>query len=235
MKRIFVPSNGVGDWKPSSEGAGETASSDATAALAACWEAADGALPKDVRYLLDASLVLAFADARPIVMLQGYGSKPPGSGATVRTDLRVPAHGKAGLFVISVGGATGDGLGDFVSDRLHRGAPDELARIDAMQAELELSLPLNACPMISIKHRCLSLAAGAILAAKEFGAETALMLIHSFSDRSAGFEDFRRFASLFGVSVAPDTIARIPRTCPPDLYIGWCRSDPKNADGAQSD
>ena len=150
MKRIFVPSNGVGDWKPSSEGAGETASSDATAALAACWEAADGALPKDVRYLLDASLVLAFADARPIVMLQGYGSKLPGSGATVRTDLLVPAHGKAGLFVISVGGATGDGLGDFVSDRLHRGAPDELARIDAMQAELELSLPLNACPMISI-------------------------------------------------------------------------------------
>lgn len=235
MKRIFVPSNGVGDWKPSSEGAGETASSDATAALAACWEAADGALPKDVRYLLDASLVLAFADARPIVMLQGYGSKLPGSGATVRTDLLVPAHGKAGLFVISVGGATGDGLGDFVSDGLHGGAPDAAARIGAMQAELELALSLNACPMISIKHRCLSLAAGAILAAKEFGAETALMLIHSFSDRSAGFEDFRRFASLFGVSVAPDTIARIPRTCPPDLYIGWCRSDPKNADGAQSD
>ena len=235
MKRIFVPSKGVGDWKPFSEGAGKTASPDATAALAACWEAADGALPKDVRYLLDASLVLAFTDVRPIVMLPGYGSELPGSGTPVRTDLLVPAHGKAGLFVISIGGANDDGLGDFVSDGLHRDAPEEIRRIDAMQAELELSLPLNACPMISIKHRCLSLAAGAVLAAKEFGVDTALMLIHSFSDRSAGFEDFRRFASLFGVSVAPDTIARIPRICPPDLYIGWCRGDPKNAGGVQSD
>ncbi len=92
----------------------------------------------------------------------------------------------------SSGGAAGDGLGDFVSDSL-RDEPEEMRRIGAMQAEFELALPLNACPMISIRYRCL-----ALVAAKKFGAETALMLIHSFSTASSGFEDFRRFASLPG-------------------------------------
>ena len=228
MKRIFVPSKGVEDWKPFDVNPGGT-SSPGAAALAACWEAGGDALPRDVRYLLDASLVLAFTDVRPLVMLPGYGTTPPGAKTPVGTDLLVLARGQAGLVAMSVGGAIGDGLGDFVSDRLQKEAPGEIACMEAMQEELELSLPLNACPMISIRHRCLSLAAEAVLAAKEFGAETALMLIHSFDHRSAGFEDFRRFASLFGVSVAPDTIVRIQRTCPPDLYVGWCRSDPKTA------
>lgn len=231
MKRIFVPSKGIEDWKPFSGNAGETLRPGAAASLATCWEASGDALPKDVRNLLDASLVLAFTDVRPLIMLPGYGTTPSDAKTSVGTDLLVLARGQAGLVAMSVGGAIGDGLGDFVSDRLQKEAPGEIACMEAMQAELELSLPLNACPMISIKSRCLSLAAEAVLAAKEFGAETALMLIHSFSDRSAGFEDFRRFASLFGVSVAPDMIARIPRTCPPDLYIGWCRSDPKTAGG----
>ena len=50
----------------------------------------------------------------------------------------------------------------------------------------------------------------------------------------AGAEGIRSLAAEY--AAANDaTIARIPRTCPPDLYIGWCRSDPRNADGAQSD
>lgn len=61
----------------------------------------------------------------------------------------------------------------------------------------------------SIRYQVLHRAASALIEAERFRADTALVMVHSFSSEDLGLPDFQAFTQLFGVASARDKIVRL--------------------------
>ena len=47
------------------------------------------------------------------------------------------------------------------------------------------------------------------------------MLVHSFSSKRTGFEDYAAFAGLFGLEAAVGKLLAVPGEGPVARYLGW--------------
>ena len=77
----------------------------------------------------------------------------------------------------------------------------------------------------STRYQLLHRTASAVLAAEEFGAKAAVMLVHSFSPADRWFDDFKAFAGLFGGSPSIGQVFHARRCQDIDLFLGWCKGD----------
>ena len=77
----------------------------------------------------------------------------------------------------------------------------------------------------SIRYQLLHRTASAVLAARQYCAATAVMLVHSFSQTDRRCEDFTAFAGLFGVEPRIGELAAAGYCGDVSLSIGWCRGD----------
>ncbi len=67
--------------------------------------------------------------------------------------------------------------------------------------------------------------ASAVIEAQRFGAHAAVMLVHSFSPENRWFEEFLRFAEVFGVRPEVGRLARTSAQNRLPLYLGWVHGD----------
>jgi hypothetical protein len=51
------------------------------------------------------------------------------------------------------------------------------------------------------------------------------MLVHSFSQQLAHFDDYARFAGLYGVQAEPDQLCKAKDFGDVSLYLGWAVDD----------
>jgi len=78
-----------------------------------------------------------------------------------------------------------------------------------------------------LRYQLFHRAASALIAARQVRARLALVVVHSFSDRDAGFDDFRNWTSIFGQKPNVGEIAVLRSHPDLTLYGGWVRGDPK--------
>jgi hypothetical protein len=221
MSTIAIPSQGPHDWQrvlADPELHWKVGFSAMT--LAACWEAAGGNFPPEVRRVLDSSASPDLISARPLLIIPEFKVPLPGGAHASQSDVFVLAKGDGGPVTLVVEGKVEEPFGPLVSEKLRDTSPGQTERTAFLQKKLGIAqLPED------VRYQLLHRTVSAILIAEQFGAATSVMLVHSFSPAKRWFEDFQRFAELLGASVQPDQVVLLPQIAGCRLYIGWCCGD----------
>ena len=218
MAPILIPTQSPEDWrrllaKPDLHWkAGYSAMT-----LARSWEAAAG-LPPEVRDMFDASE--DFRGLKPLLIIPEYKVPLPGGRRDSQTDVFVLARRAEGLVAVAVEGKVDEAFGPTVAER----KTDSSAGVNERLKAISECLGLSDVPE-STRYQLLHRTASAVLAARQFCAATAVMLVHSFSPTDRWFEDFSAFAGLFGAKPRMGELTTVGRCGDVSLSIGWCRGD----------
>jgi len=218
MGTIVIPSTGPSDWQRVLAKPDLHWRSGASAmTLAACWEAAQGDFPPELRLAFDSSTYSDLVGIKPLLIIPEFGIQIPGGSRSSMTDVFILAKGLKSLVAIAVEGKVNEPFGPIVGEKRKDASTGQLERLQFLQTKLGISrLPDD------IRYQLLHRSVSAILAAEQFGADISLMIVHSFSPTMEWFDDFKRFAELLGTHVQPNHISLIPASSSPKLYIGWC-------------
>lgn len=218
LKRIFVPTQNGSDWqrllaKPDLHWkVGKSAMT-----LAASWEAAHPFLPPEV----SAACATIGVDAKYVAAFPEWQVALPGGATASQTDLLVLARSARGLAALAIEGKVDEPLGPTLGEKRVGASVGVTERLAFLHETLGLSSPAPDTLRYQLFHRTVS----AVLAAREFGAAHAAMVVHSFSASAQWYEDFAAFARHLGVNAPKGSIATLPSRDAPSLSIGWIQGD----------
>ena len=108
-----------------------------------------------------------------------------------------------------------------VDERFAEPTPGQSTRLEFL---LEL-LKLDRAAVGGVGYQLLHRTASAILEAKRFGARHAIMLVHSFSQELAHFDDYVAFTALFAQPAAANRVTEVRQLDDVTLYLGWVVGD----------
>ena len=218
MPRFYLPSTGAGDWQRLlGDPVKHWRSGYSARTLAHCWEEAAG-LPPEISRMLEA------LGENPRLLLAIPEHKVPLPGATVgdsQNDLFVLARTDSNTFALTIEGKVNEPFDQPLGKWLVNASPGKRMRLDALCNELGLQQPLPEDLHYQLLHRTVS----AIIEARSFKADIAVMIVHSFSPERLWFDAFAKFAALFDVAAEANRLLAIRPNNSPPLYIGWASGD----------
>ncbi|MEX2029577.1 MAG: hypothetical protein WD906_01185 [Anaerolineales bacterium] len=224
MKRIFVPTRAPQDWKPLlAQPERHWKAGHSAMALAQCWESAAPGFPEEVAHAFVASKAPELRDLEMLVGLPEYEVALQGGTRASQTDLLVLAAGSAGLVCLAIEGKVEEAFGPTLGEKRKEtegGVPARLAQLDHV---LGLQRQLPDTVRYQLVHRTVS----AVLAARQFSAAVAVMIVHSFSVKNSWLPDFVDFAGHLGVPARPGELHSVPGHVSPTLFLGWCHGSPR--------
>jgi hypothetical protein len=215
VSRIYVPTQTAEDWKrllADPELHWKVGRSART--LANCWQDADGFPESVATALRDADL-----DLELLLGLPEHRVPLPGGSRPSQTDLFVLARdGTGALTTIAVEGKAGEPFGPIVGEWL---ADDQGGKTQRLKYLLD-TLGVSTEPLPhALRYQLLHRTASALIEAKRFNADQAIMLIHSFGDDLGGYNHFEQFASALGAEAVRGGIVNSTTTTSVPLRIGW--------------
>jgi hypothetical protein len=218
MKRIYVPTSSLEDWRMGLAAPDRQWKQGYSAyELAHCWENAKG-FPREVETLFTQSPFLRFAEIELLIALPECEVAIPGGKRGSHSDLFVLAKGADGQLVsIAVEGKVSESFGPMLSGWNREGSPGKEKRLTYLQSILNLphSLP------DTLRYQLLHRTASALIMAHRFKAPIAAMIVHSFSPEKEGFADYCDFAALYGIDAGSGELVRLTKSEDVDLYVGW--------------
>lgn len=222
LGRIFVPTTSVEDWKRL------LAKPDlhwkvgySAMTLARAWESAPpNRLPPEVDALLETSGREGWDALRLLAAIPEYQVPLPGGERPSQTDLLALTRSPDGLVVIAVEGKVDESLGPTVGEK----RAEKSAGVHERLRYLLDTLELDSCTD-EVRYQLLHRTVSALLIARDFAAESAVMLVHSFSLTGKWFDDFAVFGSLCGQQVERSRLAFLGERSGIRLYVGWCTGD----------
>jgi hypothetical protein len=126
---------------------------------------------------------------------------------------------RGGSAVVAIEGKVNESFGPVVSTWLED-KPTKTRRLEKLCDDL--GIPIDQAE--SLRYQLFHRTASALYEAEKHGSEQALMLVHSFSDSDASFEDFQDFAQALGTPVsAVDTISEPVTRLGIELRLGWVK------------
>ena len=218
MTKIYTPSKGPDSWKAClAEPAKQWKKGYSARALAHCWEESKG-FPKSVKRVFKKSPFKLFHTIEFVMGIPEHKvDLPPRGGRPSQNDLFVLGRSGGKLVSICVEGKVSESFGEPVSEWSKPVSKGKQVRLDYLCKILELQKE----DTLSIRYQLLHRTVSALLEAGRFSASSALMLVHSFSQKQQGFDDFLAFADLFCKGAKPNTISYAGRRYGKSLYLGW--------------
>lgn len=221
MGKILIPASSVEDWKrllADPEKQWKTGYSART--LAYCWQKANG-IPKDVLPVLEKEKSLEGLEA--ILIIPEHKVPLEGGSKASQNDIWILAKADEVLVSITVEGKVSESFGPTVGGWLKNKTPGKEARLKFLCKELCLEYP----PSHEIRYQLLHRTASAIIEAKQFRTNTAVMLVHSFSKTDKGLKDYQAFVSLFGLKAEKDQPVSVTIKSGINLIFAWVHGDEK--------
>ena len=218
MKRIYIPTTSVSDWRRFlAEPDMQWRAGYSARELAECWEHADG-FPPVFKTLFTSSPNPVLVELELLLAIPEYRVALPGGIHASQNDLFVLARASDGqLAVLMIEGKVAETFGPTLETWLMECTPGKLERLEYLCRTLGLKKE----PPPLIRYQLLHRTASAILTAREFNAAYAMMIVHSFSSEHAWLEDYQAFLGLYGVKGAEGELTEIPGQKKPRLYTGW--------------
>ena len=148
--------------------------------------------------------------------------------APSQNDLFVLAKDKFGLATIMVEGKVLESFDRYVKDWFNE-TESRKQRLDFLLKKLELNKTIKEIEgfRYQLFHRTVS----AIIAAENFTAKKAIMIVHSFSQTNEWFKDFSDFLTLLNPKIKNPNTNEVYKcgilTSGIELYIGWIKGDKK--------
>jgi hypothetical protein len=218
MKRIFVSTQGIEDWKTLlAKPEKHWKEGYSALAVATAWENAKGRFPPEVNAVFESSDVKAFRKIELLLAFPEWKVYLPPRGHPSQNDLFVLGKDADGeLMTIMVEGKVAESFGKSLGAWLS--TPGRQKRLDFIQSKLGLAAELPVTIRYQLLHRMVS----AVIEAERFNAKSAVMLVHSFSKESVGFDDFAAFLKLFGVSTGQlGKLYSLTKVGEVEIYAGW--------------
>lgn len=225
FEKFLVPTRGPEDWKRLlADPTKHWRSGFSAKALAYSWEEAGG-FPCEVKQVLSNSAIPLLEDVELLLAVPEYKVPLPGGRAPSQNDIFVLGKSKhqGQLIAITVEGKVAEPFGPTMSEWLKEASKGKLSRLDYLCWLLELDADRDSLEMI--RYQLLHRTASALILAKKFNADAALMLVHSFSQEHEWFEDYLHFLELFGRSGTPNSVTSVGKRNGVETYLSWAVGD----------
>lgn len=184
--------------------------------IAYSWTEAKG-FPGEVQAVLDESEATCLRDLEFLIGIPEHEVPLPGGRRPSQNDVFVLAKGSDGLVSIAVEGKVSEPFDKPVDKRFANPTPGESTRLAFLLDLLELDRD----DVGGIGYQLLHRTASAILEAKRFGAQHAVMLVHSFSQELKHFDDYAGFVGLYGHKAEANRLFKAKQLGDVTLYLGW--------------
>ncbi|OGW18190.1 MAG: hypothetical protein A3G93_05615 [Nitrospinae bacterium RIFCSPLOWO2_12_FULL_45_22] len=224
MSRIFVPSSGPGDWRclladPEKHWVRRRSAR----TLAHCWEDTDG-FPPEVQAVLKQHPALA--EAEPLLIFPEWKVALPGGSTSSQNDAWVLAKNQTGLISIAVEGKVEEPFDKTLAEWKADSSLGKEKRLSFLTEILGFSSPIPDSVRYQLVHRT----ASAVIEAQRFGAQHAVMLVHSFSHNDEWHSDFAAFVSLFGHTAQVGRLVSATAATGLPLHLAWVHGDERFLD-----
>ncbi len=213
---ILIPTKSPEDWRAFLAEESHWRTGRSAKSLAYCWEEAGG-FPASVKKAFERSELGQLKEVEFLLGIPEHKVKLPGGGAASQNDLFVLARSPQGLIALTIEGKVDEVFGELVSEWSVNASDGKRERLQFLRE----TLGLVGKELGGIRYQLLHRAASAVLEARRFHARHAMMLVHSFCPEKTWFDDYSRFAALFGLQAAPDMIQRATAVDGLDLCLGW--------------
>ena len=217
MSKYFIPANTPEDWRqlladPDKQWkTGYSAKS-----LAYSWQKRED-FPHSVKRVFRDSGINLFQDIELLIASPEWKVSLPGGRRASQNDIFVLARGSNQLISIMVEGKVRESFGEIVSEWKSDRSKGKQTRLSYLCDLLRLDKE----QVDHIRYQLLHRTASALMEAKRFNAQNALMLVHSFSQENDGFQDYCQFLSLFKLKGKMNAIERPINIGGIRLYFGW--------------
>lgn len=224
MANFFVATSGPDDWQRFlSSPSNQWRTGYSAKTLAYCWEAAKG-FPESVVRVFSDSEYPRIKNMEFILGLTEHQTPLVGGSRPSQSDIFVLARSEHGLISMTVEGKVDEAFGSSsTGDWLQDSSPGKRERL----ADLRKRLGLSRKNVDHIWYQLLHRTAAALIEAERFQAKTAIMLVHSFSQNHAHFEEYQDFLDLYGKSALPNSVTPIGRRGGIELYTAWVVGEPE--------
>lgn len=219
MNRVYIPSKNAEDWKQFlADPEKQWRRGYSARTLANCWQDADG-IPNHVEKVLCKAAELAGLEA--LIVIPEHQVSLPGGAKPSQNDIWVLGRTEKDLVSIAVEGKVSEPFGPTIGEWAPNSSDGKMERYDFLCSILSLQteLPEN------IRYQLLHRTASAIIEAKRFHANHAVMLVHSFSLSNEWFADYECFVSLFGASATIDETVSVGRRSGVWLHFAWVKGE----------
>ena len=175
-----------------------------------------GRIPDSVKAVLDTCPIYAGSE-----LIEGFFEREVALGTAGRasqTDLLALVRLQQGLAVIAVEGKVREPFGQLVGE--WNTSVGKQTRLD----ELCGRLGLDARAVDHLRYQLFHRTVSALIEAERYGAQQALMLVHSFDGDDSSFSDYQAFADALGLTGAE--LNRISSAKPRgniDVRLGWVK------------
>ena len=221
MSKILAFTSGPDDWQALlADPVKHWRSGYSARTLAYCWEAADG-FPPEVAQALSQSDSPLLADLTPVLAVPEFKVPLPGGVRASQNDIFVLARSAAGPVSIMVEGKVNESFGPTLHRWIGEASPGKQERLSF----LIRSLGLRSQPQGAIRYQLLHRAASAIITGEQYHAAAAVLVVHSFSERQAGWLDYQAFTHLFGVDAVQGTVQPLGGRSRIPLFGAWVVGD----------
>lgn len=222
MKRIFIPTHSGSDWQPLLAKPTLHWKKGASAmTTAASWEAAAGALPPEIAALLDSSGLDALQNLQLLAAFPEWETELEGGVTTSKTDVLAICRNDKGLCVVAVEAKVDEEFGPLVEEKRKEASSGQSARLKYLQNLLNIA-ELSG----TIRYQLLHRTASALLTARLFHAQTAVMLVQAFGDKESQKKDFTVFSEMLNAREVSAGLYSVPVTDTPTLFLAWCKGEP---------
>lgn len=217
MTKIYIPSSGPDNWQQFlAEPEKQWRTGYSAKSMAYSWEEANG-FPAEIQQALDDSDIDGFNGIVPLLVIPEHKVPLPGGRADSQNDAFALASSQRGLIAMSIEGKVEEPFGQVVSKWGPDSSPGKRERYDYLVSLLEL----GTAGLSQVYYQLLHRTASAVIEAKRFHADTAVMLVHSFSQSHTWFPEFCEFAALFGIDAELNRIYSCGQRSGVELHIGW--------------
>jgi len=219
MNRVYIPSKKAEDWKQFlADPEKQWRRGYSARTLAHCWQDADG-IPNHVKKVLCQATELT--DLEALIVIPEYQVPLPGGARPSQNDIWVLGRTEKDLVSIAVEGKVGEPFGPTIGEWGPNSSGGKKERYNFLCSVLGLDTE----PPEDIRYQLLHRTASAIIEAKRFHANHAVMLVHSFSLSDKWFPDYECFISLFGASAAVDKTVSVGKRSGVWLHFAWVKGE----------
>jgi hypothetical protein len=215
MSRIYIPTNGVADWKARlADPKKQWRTGYSALASAHAWEDAAG-LPPEIAALFDpgAALLLAIPEHKVAM---------PGRGSASQCDVFALLGGASPMTAVAIEAKVRESFGPSLKEWLAQGRDGRQVRLAGICDILGLHNP-----DLSLRYQLFHRTAAAVLEARRFGAHHAAMIVHSFAQDHMNFDDFAAFCQAMGARAQLDGSDQITLPGGITLRLGCATGDPR--------
>jgi hypothetical protein len=158
-----------------------------------------------------------FRDIEFLCGFPEYKVPLPGGERASQNDILILARTDDSLCSIAVEGKVDESFGELLTDWAADASDGKVVRLQFLLETLGLPATIPGAIRYQLIHR----AASAVITAKRFHAQHAVLLVHSFSRTNSGFGDYDSFLRLYGQQAQVDTVVTLCQVGGVTLHSCW--------------